>query len=84
MKKVTAKGGMRKMMRAMGGMGGPGGPMGGGGPFGGGMPPMRSRACRLRGYKTTAPAVVFFGAGRRCVLSVAAARAGFLGCRPAL
>src|SRR5690606_36458774 len=46
MKKVTAKGGMQKMMRAMGGMrgmggGGPFGGGGGGGPFGGGMPPMR-------------------------------------------
>ena len=44
MKKVTAKGGMQKMMRAMGGMRGMGGggPFGGGGgPFGGGMPPMR-------------------------------------------
>src|SRR5690606_177073 len=44
MKKVTAKGGMQKMMRAMGGMRGMGGsgPFGGGGgPFGGGMAPMR-------------------------------------------
>ncbi|GGY31383.1 signal recognition particle protein [Bacterioplanes sanyensis] len=38
MKKVTAKGGMKKMMRAMGGMGGGG--MGGGGMPPGGMPPM--------------------------------------------